>query len=94
MDGESPDIPLAVIRRIDEEGVNPWRAFREWRGLTQGEAAEKAGSDQSSISALERGDRRLRRLRPKLAEVYGVAVADIEAWESARGKEAVGTPSY
>lgn len=72
-------IPAEVVDRL-LAGENPWRVFRENRGLTQAEAAALVAAEQSTISALERGARHAHRLRPKIAAAYGVAPDEIEAW--------------
>jgi DNA-binding XRE family transcriptional regulator len=48
-------IPAATAEAI-AQGVNPIRAAREWRGLTQAQLAKMTGLTQSYISQLEAGD--------------------------------------
>lgn len=47
-------IPAAIVTRV-LDGESPVRAFREWRGLTQGELAVKAGVSRVTIAELEIG---------------------------------------
>lgn len=45
--------------RTTKKSVNHLRAWREYRGLTQAELAEKVGTTDNVISLLESGGRRL-----------------------------------
>lgn len=59
------------------EGPNHLRAWREFRGLSQQELAEKAGTSHQVIGYLERGrtqlsDKWLRRLAPVLDTTPGI----------------------
>lgn len=52
----NPDVPIQQMRRIGEAV----RRFRKLNGLTQAEAARRAGVARTSLIALERGDRAVR----------------------------------
>lgn len=64
-----PTIPDAVVGAL-LDGVNPIRAWREYRGLTQAQLAEKAPIDPAYLSQAENGkeisDKMLRRLAAAL----------------------------
>lgn len=53
-DGEDVTLPEAVWEAI-EAGMSPARAIREFRGLSQGVVAERAGMPRSYLSAIEGG---------------------------------------
>lgn len=55
--GRAVRLPLDVAMAI-ADGTSALKAIRSWRGLTQIQLAEKAGTDQGMISALEAGRRR------------------------------------
>ncbi len=73
--GEEETIPATVARRVFVEGLVPIRAFREWRGLTQQDLADRIASSKSYISQLETGHRApgLQTLR-KIARALDVPV--------------------
>lgn len=48
--------PLDLFESIDN-GENPMRAFRQYRGMTQAELASLAGIKQNMISSIENGTR-------------------------------------
>ncbi len=55
--GEELLIPAEVTRRVFVDDVHPLKAFREWRGLTQQQLADKAGTAKNYISQIETGRR-------------------------------------
>ncbi len=70
-------VPARLARRL-VEGENPIRAWREHRGLTQAQLAERAGVGQSYVAMLEAGERKgsVTRLRA-LARALGVELDDL-----------------
>ncbi len=73
--GEEETIPASIARRVFVEGLSPIRAFREWRGITQQELAQRIASSKSYVSQLETGRRSAgsRTLR-KIARALNVPV--------------------
>src|SRR5579859_7217363 len=55
--GEEELFPAEVANRL-LDGENSIKVFREFRGLTQTQLAEKSGTSKIYISQLERGQRR------------------------------------
>lgn len=54
-------------------GVSPIKAFRKYRGLTQGGLARKAATNSVYLSQIERGERQAgRKLLAKLARILSV----------------------
>jgi len=75
--GEEQTFPAALARRVFVDNEHPIRVFREWRGLTQQQLAELAGTSKNYISQLETGHRRPgSRLLYKIAKALDVP-ADI-----------------
>lgn len=67
-------LPLAVVERIIKR-ENPLKVFREWRGLTQRELAEKGKLAKLYVSQLETGHRRIgAAAAKKLAPVLDISV--------------------
>lgn len=67
-------IPAAVLD-AELAGVNPVRAWRDFRGLTQQVLADKAGISKAFLSQIERGKRTGRvRVLSGLAQALGVPV--------------------
>jgi len=75
--GEEEVFPSEVTNRLID-GENPIKVFRDYRGLTQAQLAEKIGTNKIYISQIERGERQgsLSLLR-KLADALRVDVTDI-----------------
>ena len=72
--GEEQLVPLEVLERVLNDDVTPLKAIREWRGITQEELAEKAGTTKAYISQIETRHRRPgRKLLFRLAEALDVA---------------------
>ena len=72
--GEERLVPLEVLERVLNDDVTPLKAIREWRGLSQEELAEKAGTSKAYISQIETRHRRPgRKLLFRLAEALDVA---------------------
>ena len=66
-------VPHAIVGKVIKEGYTYLRAWRDYLGLTQTEVAEKAGITQASLSQMERGESRLRKVtRVKLAAAMGI----------------------
>lgn len=77
--GEQKVFPADVTNRLID-GENPVKVFREHRGLTQAQLAEKAGTYKVHISQIERGERRGSvNLLQKLAEALRIDIDDIAA---------------
>ena len=51
---EEETFPLSITDRI-MEGTHPIKVFREYRGMGQGELADKAGASLSTINKIECG---------------------------------------
>ena len=75
--GEEEVFPREVTNRLID-GENPTKVFREYRGLTQAQLADKVGTNKVYISQIERGERQgsLSLLR-KLADALRVDATDI-----------------
>ena len=72
--GEERLVPLEVLERVLNDDVTPLKAIREWRGLSQEELAEKAGTSKAYISQIETRHRKPgRKLLFRLAEALDVA---------------------
>lgn len=79
-------VPAEVVRRL-VAGENPLRVWREHRGLTQVELAQRAGVGQPYIAMLEAGERKgsVARLRV-LARVLGLDVDDLVPYQEGHQK--------
>ena len=75
--GEDELIPGEMVGRL-LDGEPPVRVWREHRGLTQAQLAERAGVTQGAVAQIESGKRRgsIDLLR-KLADALGVDVDDL-----------------
>lgn len=75
--GEGEFVPSDVVMRM-VEGENPIRVYRELRGMSAKELAEKAGIAQAYLSQLETGKREgpVATLR-RLAEALSVTIDDL-----------------
>jgi DNA-binding XRE family transcriptional regulator len=88
----------AALARIDElrthdtipdeqagrilDGEHPLKVFREWRGLSQSQLAERAGLRQPTIALLEGGKRRGTVLQMrKLAEALNLQLDTLVGWD-------------
>ncbi|MEQ8968089.1 MAG: helix-turn-helix transcriptional regulator [Azospirillaceae bacterium] len=69
--GQSRVYPGSLIHAIHVDGVNPVRAVREWRGLTQAALAERVGTSTAYVSQIETGRRHP---RPELCGRLAVAL--------------------
>ncbi len=56
--GESALVPADVVHAIAVEGVHPIRAWRNHRGWTGGELADKAKLTRTTVSQIETGKRK------------------------------------
>lgn len=70
-------IPAEHVRRM-VDGESPLRVFRDLRGLTQMQLAERAGVNRVQIAEIEAGRKTgsVQTLR-KLGEALGVAIDDL-----------------
>jgi DNA-binding Xre family transcriptional regulator len=71
--------PAEVLARIWDDGVSPVTAFREWRGMKQGELAKAAGLSQAYVCEIEKGKNISARAAKALARALGVEVGDLLA---------------
>lgn len=70
-------LPHAVVKRL-AAGQHPLKVFREYRGLTQAELAERAGTKPAYLSQIETGKRDGgRKLLGRLARALEVELADL-----------------
>ena len=54
-EGRDEELPGDVSKRLLLGDEHPLRVWREYRGLTQNQLAEKAGTGQDTISMIEKG---------------------------------------
>jgi len=80
--GEEEVFPSEVTNRLID-GENSIKVFRDYRGLTQAQLAEKVSTNKVYISQIERGERQgsLSLLR-KLADALKVDVSDIAGMDN------------
>ena len=79
--GEDEYIPSSVVVRLTE-GEPPLRVWREFRGLTQTQLAEKAGVTQGAIAQIESGKRKGSiEMLQRLAHALNVDLEDL-LWAS------------
>ena len=72
--GEERLFPLELAKRVIVDDEPPLKVFREWRGLTQEELAQKAGTSKGYISQIETRHRQpSRKLLYRLAEALDVS---------------------
>lgn len=76
--GEEELIPAEVVERLLTE--NPYRVWREYRGLPQQDVADAAGVSRAYISQLENGERSnpSRDIVNAIARKLGVDADDLE----------------
>ena len=70
--GGGETFPAEVIDAIGLHGQNPVKVYREYRGLSQTQLADKAGLRQASVSEAERGAAATVATLRKLAKALGV----------------------
>ncbi len=69
---DNATLPHEVVGIILEQNVSNIAAWRIYRGMSQSEAAEKAGISQSALSQIERkGKRPQSKTREQFAAIYG-----------------------
>ncbi len=75
--GEEELVPQELVDRL-VAGEHPVKVWREYRGLTQRDLAERSGLRQSYVAQIERGHRRgtVDAYR-RLAETLGVEIDDL-----------------
>lgn len=79
LDEDDAVVPLEVSKAVVLEGKSPIRAWREHLKLTQAEAAERLGMDQSSFARLEKAGVKSRRSTlEKVAQAFGVEAAQLD----------------
>ena len=70
-------VPGDIAERLIA-GENPVKVWRDYRGMTQVELAEKIGLDQADVSRIERGQREpTGRILRALAGALDVTVGDL-----------------
>ncbi|MDP2699420.1 helix-turn-helix transcriptional regulator [Thalassospira sp.] len=75
---DGPFYPFELTVR-KANGENPLKVYREWRGLTQQELAEKVDVSTNYISQIETGKKQAsRKLQMALAKVLGIDYDMIE----------------
>jgi DNA-binding XRE family transcriptional regulator len=75
--GEEELVPAEIVYAI-LDGANPVRVWREYRGLSQQEVAQKAGISTAYLSQLETGKRAgTPRVLSAIARVLNVDVDDL-----------------
>jgi DNA-binding XRE family transcriptional regulator len=64
------------------DGEHPLKVFREWRGLSQSQLAERAGLRQPTIALLEGGKRKgtVQQMR-KLAAALNLQLETLVGWD-------------
>lgn len=66
-------VPNEVVGFIIRDNMTPFRAWREYLGLTQAEVAERAEMTQAALSQIESGEHKARKAtREKLARAMGI----------------------
>jgi DNA-binding XRE family transcriptional regulator len=81
-------VPFQVVQAL-VEGQNPIRVWREHRGLTPEQLAERMGSDPSAITQLEEGRAELdSHLLARLAAALGLEPEDLSPTVPERGRKA------
>lgn len=71
------NIPYELVKQL-LEGGNPIRLWRQHRGLTQAQLAEKAKVGQSYIAMLEKGERKgAVEMLQRIAAALGVEMDDL-----------------
>lgn len=78
-DNDTATVPGEVVNIMIDEDVSLLAAWRIYRGLSQAQAAEKAGVKQSAVSQYERKGNRLQAKTIELfAEIYGISPAQLD----------------
>lgn len=73
-------IPHEVVEKHLMEEKSLIRAWREYKGLSQGEMAKRMGISQAAYSQMERTGSRLRKAtRERIADAMGIACQQLEA---------------
>lgn len=81
-EGDDEAVPSEVVNRL-LDGDNPIRVWREFRGLTQQQLAERIGITESSLEQIESGMEEVRiQTLSRIANVLHVMVDDIICWQS------------
>lgn len=76
--GEDVYLPDEIVRMYIMEGTSLLRAWREYKGFTQTQVAEKLGVSQPAMAQMERPEANLRKKTlKKLADVLGITVEQL-----------------
>ena len=70
--GEEVMIPLELARRVLIDDEPPLHVFREWRGLSLADLAEKTGLPQADLAALDGAPALPRDVAEVIAPVLGI----------------------
>jgi DNA-binding XRE family transcriptional regulator len=82
---DEEEVPHAIVKQLIE-GKSPIRVWREYRGFTQQDLAERAGITKSYLSQIEGGKRTgSTKKLAALAEELNVAIEDLLASEPQPG---------
>ena len=79
------DFPQHLHALVNEllDGEHPIRVWREFRGLTQQQLAERIGITESHLQQLESGIKEVRvRTLSRIASASDVMVDDIACWQT------------
>ncbi len=71
-----PTFPNAVVKRHVSDGVSLIRAWREYKGMTQKEVADKLGMSQAGLAQIEKSDAPHK--HSTLAKIAAVLEIDVE----------------
>ena len=72
-------IPNEVAGAVIENDLTPFRAWREYLGLTQAEVAKRADMTQAALSQIESGEHKARKAtREKLARAMGITAEQLK----------------
>lgn len=78
-DNDDTTVPGEVVDIMLDQDVSLLAAWRIYRGLSQAQAAEKAGVKQSAVSQYERKGNRLQNKTIELfAAIYGISPAQLD----------------
>jgi DNA-binding XRE family transcriptional regulator len=71
-------VPNEVVGLMIRDDMTPFRAWREYLGLTQKEVAERADMTQAALSQIESGEHKARKAtREKLARALGLTAEQL-----------------
>ncbi len=81
-DGDHETIPSQVVNRL-LDGENPIRVWREFRGLTQKQLAERIDITESELNKFESSIQEIRvQTMSRIASELNVIIDDMTSWQS------------